>query len=59
MHRYSVRYRRSDGSSRIYHLTVTAASADEARAKAAIRDPKFGSTVSSPKRREIVAVFER
>jgi hypothetical protein len=56
--RYSVSYRRLDDlSGRIYRLTVTASSADEARVKAAIRDPQFLSTVGSPKRRDVVEVL--
>jgi hypothetical protein len=57
MFKYAVRYRRQDNPSRVYHVTLTARNADEARAYAAIRDPLFHSTVTSPKRRaEVVPV---
>jgi hypothetical protein len=45
MNVYSVRYRRDALSRREYRMTVHAASADEARAKAAVRDPGFLNTV--------------
>jgi hypothetical protein len=51
MYRYSCRYRRIDNGRRIYRITLDARTADEARAKIAIHDPLFGSTVESPKRR--------
>lgn len=46
MNVYSVRYRRSVLSPRTYRVTVRALDADEARAKAAIRDPELLSTVA-------------
>jgi hypothetical protein len=48
---YSVKYRRRPISSRTYHRTVVASSADEARAEVARLDPEFTATVRSPKRR--------
>ena len=53
-YRYSVRYRRLEASGRVYRMTVTASDADEARRAAAIRDPLFGSTTETPKRRAAV-----
>ena len=56
MHLYSLKYRRqNDPSGRVYRTTVIASSADEAREYIALKDPAFGSTVSSPRRgREVV-----
>jgi hypothetical protein len=50
-YRYSVRYRRLERGGRIYRMTVTASNPDEARLLAAVRDPLFGSTTETPKRR--------
>jgi|SRR6185369_750203 len=50
-YRYSVIYRRLEASGRVYRMTVTASDAEEARRVAAIRDPLFGSTTETPKRR--------
>jgi hypothetical protein len=44
MTRYRVTYRR-DLTSRRYYVTVTARDADEARVKAAIRDPEYLSSI--------------
>lgn len=46
MNNYSVRYRRHPLSNREYRVTVRALNADEARIKAAIRDPEYVSSVS-------------
>lgn len=50
MYRYSVKYRRDDSASRVYHVTVTARDADDARRVAAEADPRYRSTVTSPRR---------
>lgn len=50
MYQYRITYRRDLVSSRQYHLTVIARSADEARAKARIIDPGYVSTIHSPRR---------
>jgi hypothetical protein len=56
MHIYFCKYRRRDNPNRVYHTTVLARSAGEARAFLAIKDDQFGSTVSSPRRgRAVVA----
>lgn len=49
-YRYKVSYIHRPGSRRVYHLTVTARDADEARAEVARRDPQFTATVRSPRR---------
>lgn len=55
LHVYRVSYRRADNLARIYRITVRARNADEARAYAKLRDPKFGSTVTSPRKgREVL-----
>jgi len=50
MYRYRVRYYRTNVHSRVIRVTVTAATADEARAMARIRDPQFSHTVETPRR---------
>jgi hypothetical protein len=54
MFRYSIRYRRIGDTRRVYRITLTARDADDARRLAAIRDPEYGSTIESPKRRGAV-----
>lgn len=49
MFRYSVTYYRED-SMRLWHMTVTAADADDARRVVAEADPKYKSTARSPRR---------
>ena len=45
MNDYQVRYRRDWMSRREYRVTVRAVNADEARVKAAIRDPQYLSSI--------------
>lgn len=48
---YRVDYRRGDlRTRRVYHRTVIAASADDARAVVAALDPQYIGTVRSPRR---------
>jgi hypothetical protein len=53
-HLYAIKYRRHDSPNRIWRMTVVARDADEAREYARIRDPQFGSTVTSPRRGKAV-----
>jgi hypothetical protein len=46
MTRFTVYYRRSILANRVYRVTVTASDPDEARAKAAIRDPEYTVSVA-------------
>lgn len=55
--RYSVKYLRDNAPlSRVYRRTVTALTADEARAEVARLDAHYLSTVQSPQRRAAVTV---
>ena len=49
--RYRVDYLHRPGSRRVYHLTVTARDADDAREQVRREDPEFTATVRSPRRR--------
>jgi hypothetical protein len=49
-HLYRLAYRRADNLARVYRMTVIAKDADEAREYARLRDPKFGSTIASPRK---------
>lgn len=54
---YRVPYR-IDLSSRVAYMTVVAATTDEARAKVKAADPRYLSTVRSPRRGAVVPTGE-
>lgn len=55
--RYGVKYVRDNAPlSRVYHRTVTARDADEARRVVALLDEHYLVTVKSPQRRAVVIV---
>ena len=49
-YRYKVEYLHRPGSRRVYHLTVTATDADDAREQVRRIDPEFTATTRSPRR---------